>query len=272
MEKILKTLFFMTILTMILSCGTKNDTGVKETETKAAELTDDSVKEKEVLQVYSGAGLKKPMDEIAQLFEEQENVTIEFNYAGSGQLLTQLETTGKGDVYIVGSVPNYEAAKSKDLVLDYITVAHHTPAIVTLKGNPKEIKTLEDLGKKDVKVILGDEKASAIGKTAQEILKKNKLEIINDNIVSRAATVNEMVVQLTTGKADAMIATIDSVYGNDKLEITEIQPEKNIDQIIAGGIVKNSEKADMADKFIKFVSSEKGKEIFAKYGFKPVTE
>ena len=147
MKKILKTLFFMTILTIILSCGTKNDTGVKEKETKAAELTDDSVKEKEVLQVYSGAGLKKPMDEIAQLFEEQENVMIEFNYAGSGQLLTQLETTGKGDVYIVGSVPNYEAAKSKDLVLDYITVAHHTPAIVTLKGNPKEIKTLEDLGK-----------------------------------------------------------------------------------------------------------------------------
>ena len=71
MEKILKTLFFMTILTMILSCGTKNDTGVKETETKAAERTDDSVKEKEVLQVYSGAGLKKPMDEIAQLLRSR---------------------------------------------------------------------------------------------------------------------------------------------------------------------------------------------------------
>jgi molybdate transport system substrate-binding protein len=269
MKKIMKTLFFLMLITMVLSCGAKNEE-VKTTEQADAETT--VVKEKETLLVYSGAGLKKPMDEIAKLFEEQENVTIEFNYAGSGQLLTQLETTGKGDVYIVGSVPNYEAAKNKDLVSDYITIAHHTPAIVTLKGNPKEITALEDLGKKDIKVILGDEKASAIGKTAQEILKKNNLENINENVVSKAVTVNEMVVQLTTGKADVMIATIDSVFGNNELEIIEIAPDKNIDQIIAGGIVVKSEKADLADKFIKFVASEKGKEIFEKYGFKPVAE
>lgn len=271
MKKILKNLMFLTMFMVILSCGAKNEKAKTGEQVNVSEQTS-SDNEKETLLVYSGAGLKKPMDEIAELFEEQENVRIEFNYAGSGQLLTQLETTGKGDVYIVGSVPNYEAAKSKDLVLDYLTVAHHTPAIITLKGNPKGIVVLEDLGKKDIKVILGDEKASAIGKTAQEILKKNKLENINDNVISKAVTVNEMVVQLTTGKADAMIATIDSVFGNEDLTIIEIAPEKNIDQIIAGGVVKNSGKVDLAEKFIKFIASEKGKEIFQKYGFKPVAE
>lgn len=266
MRKNLNFLFLITVLLVIFSCGVKKETISTE------EINDKKLEEKRTLLVYSGAGLKKPMDEIANLFEEQENVTIEFNYAGSGQLLAQLETTGKGDVYVVGSVPNYEAAKNKNLVSEYTVVAHHTPAIVVLKGNPKNIKKLEDLTKKDIKVILGDEKASAIGKTSQKILEKNKLEGINDNVISRGVTVNEMAVQLTTGKADAMIATVDAVFGNEELEIVKIEPDKNIDQIISGGVIEKSSKKELANKFVEFFASDKGKEIFEKYGFEPVVK
>lgn len=221
--------------------------------------------------VYSGAGLKKPMEEIAVLYNEtHQDTDIVFNYAGSGQLLTQLETTLKGDVFLVGSEVAYNVAKAKGLVGDAYEISHHTPAIVVLKGNPKNVQTLEDLTREDIKVILGEEKASAIGKTAQEILKKNQLEAINDRVVSTANTVNEMVVQLTLGSADAMIATIDSVYMSPKVEVIEIDPAQNIDQIVTGGVVLNSAQASEATQFMEFVASEEGQAIFARYGFAPV--
>lgn len=224
----------------------------------------------DALFVYAGAGLKKPMDEIAALYKENNNIEIVFNYAGSGQLLTQLETTKKGDVFLVGADIAYTVAQKKNLVNEPYSISHHTPAIVVLKGNPKNIQKIEDLNQSGIKVILGDENASAIGKTAQNILQKNGLESINDNVVSKANTVNEMVIQLTLGNADAMIATVDSVFNNPEVEIITIDPDKNIDQIVTGGVISSSTQLDNAKAFMEFVASDKGKEIFARYGFASV--
>lgn len=228
--------------------------------------------EKPSLFIYSGAGLKKPMEDIATEFKKNHDVEIVFNYAGSGQLMTQLMTTKKGDLFIVGSDVAYGVAKEKGLVEEAYEIAHHTPAIVVLKGNPKNIQSLQDLTKEGVKVIFGDEKASAIGKTIQEIIKKNNLPKINDNRVSTANTVNEMVVQMTLGAADAMIATIDSVYNNPKVEIINIDPKENIDQIVTGGIITTTENPELSKAFMDFASSKEGKAIFAQYGFAPVSE
>lgn len=226
--------------------------------------------EKDSLFIYSGAGLKKPMEEIAVIFEKENDVAIEFNFAGSGQLLAQLETTCKGDAFIVGSDVAYNVAHQKSLVGDAYSIAHHTPAIVVLKGNAKDIQSLEDLAKPDIKVILGDAKANAVGKTAQEILHKNGLEKINDNVVSTANTVNEMVIQMTLGNADAMIATKDSVFNNDKVEVIEIDPAQNIDQIVTGAVITTSKNPELSKSFMEFTASPQGKEIFAQYGFAPV--
>ncbi|MCS4466616.1 substrate-binding domain-containing protein [Clostridium botulinum] len=80
-----------------------------------------------------------------------------------------MELGNKGDVFIVGSVKTYDIAKDKNLVNQYKKVAHHTPAIAVQKGNPKNIKSLEDMANPGMKIILGDEKANAIGITAQKL-------------------------------------------------------------------------------------------------------
>ena len=224
----------------------------------------------ESLFIYAGAGLKKPMEEIATIFKDNNDVEIEFNFAGSGQLLAQLETTRKGDVFIVGSDAAYHAANQKELVGDAYQISHHTPAIVVLKGNKKNIQNLEDLAKPGIKVILGDAKANAIGKTAQAILAKNGLEKINDNVVSTANTINEMVIQMTLGNADAMIATKDAVFNNEKVTVIDIDPAQNIDQIVTGAVVTTSKNPELSKSFMEFAASEAGKEIFSRYGFAPV--
>lgn len=266
--KKLALLCFVLLLTIfIVACNNTNETvndGNSEQQT-AGEVSKDIT-----LLVYSGAGLKKPMTEIAQVFEEETGIKIEYVFAGSTQLLGQIELTNKGDAFIVGSKKAYEVAKEKGFAEEGKEVAYHNPIIGVQKGNPLGIKDLEDLAKPGVKVVLGDEKANAIGETSQKLIEKTGLAGINDNVVSKTATVNELIVHLSSKDADAAIVTEDAAFGNEDIELIPIPEDVNIIQIIPVGILKATEHFDETEKFVEFVSSEKGKEIFGKYGFPPV--
>lgn len=259
------------ILTIVVSFGFISCSSPKKTEdTKTESTTENQEKSQKSLVVYSGAGLKKPMEELAKTFEKENGVKIEYIFAGSTQLLSQLEISGKGDVFIVGSKVAYNSAKEKNLVGESKEVAYHTPTIIVKKGNPKNIKSLEDLQKESIKVILGDEKANAVGQTTVKIIEKNNLTGIAKNVVAKMATVSEMVTHITEGKGDTAIATKDSVFNNDKVDIIEIPKEKNIDQVLPIAPVTASKEKELANKFVDFISSDAGKAVFEKYGFKPV--
>lgn len=232
----------------------------------------ESIKNSSTLLVYSGAGLKKPMEEIKTNFEKENDITIEYIYAGSGQLLSQIEASGKGDVLIVGSKLSYETAYNKDIVNKCKFVAYHTPAIIVEANNPKGIKNLQDLTKKELKVVLGDPEANAIGATAKKIIEKNNISDIYNNVVAETSTVNEITLSISSGNADAGIVTKDSAYGNENVEIIEIPEEQNIDQIIPVGTIKKSSNEKEAESFAQYIASDEGKAIFDKYGFKPVKE
>lgn len=262
--KLKKGVGFLVILMIALFAFTS----CKQSE-KSVSTTTETAAQKSLI-VYSGAGLKKPMTDLAKEFEKENNIKIEYIFAGSTQLLSQLETSGKGDVFIVGSKVAYESARGKSLVGEAKEVAYHTPAIIVKKGNPKGIKTLKDMEKEGIKVILGDPKANAIGVTTQKIIEKNKLNGINKNMIAQMATVNEIVLHITEGKADAAIATKDSVFGNDKIDIIDIPENENVDQILPIAPVSSSKEKELANKFVDFVSSDKGKSVFEQYGFKPV--
>lgn len=257
--------------------GAESKVETQQEESKNVKENDDSKKEessKEVVEltVFSGAGLKKPMEDIKSQFEkENPNIKINYIFAGAGQLVSQMELGNKGDVFITGSVKSYDSANEKGLVEPATEIAHHTPVIAVHKGNPKNIKSLEDLTQPGLKIMVGDEKANAIGMTTQKIIEKNNLPGINDNAISKAATINEIVAQFdASDSVDAAIVTKDSIFHSDKLDIIEIPEDKNIDQIIPICVLKNTEHKDDAQKFVDFVSSKNGIEAFQKYGFDPV--
>jgi len=76
--------------------------------------------EAESIMVYSGAGMRKPMDEIGQVFH---------NYAGSNALLSQMELTELGDAYMPGETMYIEIAREKGLTGYQQLVCYHIPVI-----------------------------------------------------------------------------------------------------------------------------------------------
>ncbi|CAK7028828.1 molybdate ABC transporter substrate-binding protein [Tissierella sp. P1] len=264
----------LSLMIFTVACGKEgeidNSSNVNNSNQDEESSNVNESQEDVVLLVYSGAGLKKPMTEIAEVFEEENGIKIEYIFAGSTQLLSQIELSGKGDVFIVGSKQAYETSVEKELTYPSKDVAYHNPIIGVPKGNPANINSLEDMANPGVKVILGDEKANAIGQTSQKLIEKTGLTGINDNVVAKTATVNEILVHLESKNADAAIVTEDSAFGNENIETIAIPEDINIQQIIPIGALKASKNLDKANIFVDFVSSDRGKEIFEKYGFPSV--
>ncbi len=217
--------------------------------------------------VYAGAGLKAPMEEIAKEFTREYGTGVQYTYAGSGVLITQMNLTRKGDVFITGSTVEYKSAMDKGLVGPYQLVAYHVPVIAVQKGNPKNITSVQDFSRPGLKIALGDTNATAIGKAGAKIFRKlNITGAVERNVVTRTPTINELTVFMNTGQVDATILTLDQV-NNETMEAIPIPNDVNEVLIIPIGATTFSENQDSAMKFADFVASDEGKAIFAKHGF-----
>ncbi|HDN65830.1 MAG TPA: molybdate ABC transporter substrate-binding protein [Methanosarcinales archaeon] len=251
-----------------LGCVEEGQEPATTTNKTSGELTHPATEGPHSLLVYCGAGMRKPMDEIGSLFEEEYGISIDYNYAGSNTLLSQMDLLQNGDVYMPGATYYFDIAKEKGITDYEQRIAYHVPVIAVPRGNPAGITSLADLAKPGVTVILGDPKAAAIGKLGDKILEKNGIyDAVANNTISRGATVNELIVYTSMKQADASIIWGDLVVASEKMELVEIPREQNIIKIIPIGTLMFSEKKDTATKFVDFVASPEGKAIFGKHGF-----
>lgn len=132
------------------------------------------------LVLASGAMLKPGIEETVERFAKREGVNIDRAYAGCGILVTDMKIlkakAEKGrkldkfpdayfscDVSFMKDVQQwFEASK---------IVSKNKMVILVQKGNPKNVKSLEDLKRKDLKVGLGHPKNSALGSLTDKLLK-----------------------------------------------------------------------------------------------------
>ncbi len=217
--------------------------------------------------VYAGAGLKAPMDEIGALYTNRTGVAVHYTYGGSGVLITQMNLTRLGDVFVPGSTVEFATAKNQGLVNSSQLIAYHVPVIVVRKGNPDGIHTIQDLAKPGLKVALGDANATAIGKAGAKMFAKyNITAAVGKNVVTRTPTINELTVIMNTGQADAAILTLDQV-NPDKVDTVTIPTADNVVLIVPAGVTTFTKDTDKARKFVDFVASDEGRKVFAEHGF-----
>ena len=217
--------------------------------------------------VYAGAGLQPPLAEIGPLFTAKYGVAVQYNYGGGGTLVSQMNLTRKGDVFIPGSTKEFKTAKMQGLVNGSMLVAYHVPVIVVQKGNPKSITSLEDFARPGLKIALGDAKATAIGQAAAQMFAAlNITDAVNQNVVTRTPTINELTVYMNTGQADAAILTLD-LYNATTMDEIAIPLSQNDVLITPIGATTFATNSTAADEFVSFVASDEGKAIFAKHGF-----
>ncbi|MFA5332778.1 MAG: molybdate ABC transporter substrate-binding protein [Methanoregula sp.] len=260
-------IFTVLILCALLAagCTTSPATGTQGTPIPSAVST--PAPSQDSLLVYSGAGLKSAMEDVGKAFTGKYGITIQYNYGGSGTLISQMNLTRKGDVFIPGSTTEYATAKSQGLVGNYQMVAYHVPVIAVQKGNPKGITAIKDFANPGLKIALGDANATAIGKAGAKMFKNlNITAAVEKNVVTRTPTINELTVIMNTGQADVSLLTLDQI-NPEKMNAITIPVKDNVVLIVPVGVTTFTKNPENAQKFADFVASDEGKAIFVKHGF-----
>ncbi len=269
MKKIISIFCLFVLLAgalIVCGCTSTEPTTASAETTKAATPAATMAAEKTLL-VYCGAGMKEPMDEIAEIFEEKEGVKIEYTYGGSAQLLSQIELYQTGDAYMPGALAYIQSAMDKGFVDKNQSVVYHVISIVVPKGNPANITRLEDLAKPGVRVAIGEPTGPAIGQGTKKMLEKDGLwDAVSANAVVMSGTVNELLVYVAMNQADAALI-YDDLYNPEAMEKIEIPKAQGKVDVVPIGTLTFSKNKEDAEKFMNFVASDEGKAIFAKHGF-----
>ncbi len=237
------------------------------------ELPEEQAAGKELM-LYCGAGIRPPAAELAETFGREHGVKIITNYAGSETLLSTIRLIRSGDLYMPGDKHYVEQALREGMILSRQPVSYWIPTILVQKGNPKNIQGLRDLLQPGLKLGMGDPDACAIGRTSYQILAKNNIatEDIEKNLAFSSLTVNELGMHIQAKSLDAVIVwdAIAQYYSEHGDEVP-IAPEKNVVSTIDIGVLKFTKHRELSEKFVDFIASEKGREIFKKHNYSTET-
>jgi molybdate transport system substrate-binding protein len=221
------------------------------------------------LYVYCGAGLRPAMDAIQDAFEESHpDLRLEVGYAGSGCLLSQLTFAQRGDLYVPGEDFYVNQAKERGFIKDSKVVGELVPVILVQKGNPKGIKTLQDLAKPGLSLAIGEPEAVAIGRTAMAMFKAAGIEKqIEPNVKVRVANVIEIGNDIKLGHIDAgVVWNITAAQFPKDTDAVEISAELRKPSPVPVGVLTFSKAPDAAQKVLDFMASDEGRQILVDHG------
>jgi len=264
----IKNLAIIGIVAIVIIAALVMLSGVFDTTSTSGEIT-----------VLAGAGFTKVGNDLVAAFEKKyPEAKVVMKYGGSGELFGTLKTTKSGDVFLPADYKYMQDAMENGFV-DNNTVKNITknvPVIAVAKGNPKKITSLSDLTKSDIKVGVGEPKGPAIGKATEKILNASNLtSAVNENVVVKTTTVNQLLTYLISGQVDAVIIWEDMGSWSEakgKIEIITIPPSQNKISTVPIAVTTYTKNKALSQKFEDFVVSPEGQAIWEKWGYEPINQ
>jgi len=226
-----------------------------------------------ILRLYGagGPGLAAPLKECAELFKKEQGIEVQFDLGPEEKWMEYAKVNA--DLLFPGtdSRTSLYIKQYKDLIDESSRTLLYTRGaiIVVKKGNPKQIKTIEDLAKPGIKIVdvvgaglfsLGEDTASLKG-VLEGIQKNTVFSAVNGS--GGAKKFNE------SPDIDAWI-TLEPWFAAVKStgEIVMIPEAIRIYRHSSIAIAQHSKKKEIARKFIDFLKTEKAHAIFQKHGWK----
>ncbi|HEY3331624.1 MAG TPA: molybdate ABC transporter substrate-binding protein [Capsulimonadaceae bacterium] len=226
------------------------------------------------IRVFAAASLTEAFRDIGVAYESKHpGDKVEFNFAGSPTLKTQIQQGAPVDVFASADLPNMQALVDAKVVNAPVVFTRNTLVIVT---PPKDaaVKSPADLAKSGVKLVLAGQKVPA-GHYADEVLTKmtpalgaDFAEKTRQNTVSRESNVKAVLAKCILGEADAgIVFSTDARSAGRTVRVITIPTEYNVVAEYPIATITNADNRSGAASFVAFVLSKPGQAILKKYGF-----
>lgn len=229
--------------------------------------------------VYAAASLTGAFTEIGEKFmAENKNIKVNFNFAGSQTLKTQILEGAEVDMYVSANDKQFDPVVEAGLIDEKKILLENKLGIAVAKANKLEINGLGDLTEEGVRLVIGDDSVP-FGQYTRTIIasfeKDNAgyVDAFNKNVITQVDAASKVKAYLATGEADASVVYISDVSKDDKNSITiiKIADKYNVIAKYPYGVLKASTKKDATAAFEKFLTGSTGCSILTEYGFSPVS-
>jgi molybdate transport system substrate-binding protein len=232
--------------------------------------SDDSDKasgsEETTLIVYAAASLTDTFTDLGEQFEKDHpGVKVSFSFAGSSDLVAQIQQGAPADVFASADTKNMDKLTAEHLEGQQPeNFASNTLEIATPPDNPAKIATFADLAGAGVKLVICAPEVPC-GSATQTVAKSAGVTL---KPVSEEQSVKDVLAKVTAGEADAGLVYVtdvkaagDAVHG---ITFPESSSAVNVYPITT---VKASKEASLAKEFVDLVLSGDGEAVLADAGF-----
>ncbi|HVX59930.1 MAG TPA: substrate-binding domain-containing protein [Pirellulales bacterium] len=228
--------------------------------------------DKQPLMIYCAASNRDVMEAVRGDYEQEFGIPVQVQYGPSQTLLSSLEVSKSGDLYLPADDSFLARAHERDLIDDEFALADMKAVVAVGKGNPKKIAKLDDLLRDEIRVAQGSTEATAIGKVTKAALEENgEWEALKQHTTVFKTTVNDVANDVKIGAVDAGIVYGPVLHDYDTLEGIPIPELASIKSRVAVGLLKSSDRPKAAAHFARYLSArDKGLVRYAEFGFAPV--
>jgi sulfate/thiosulfate transport system substrate-binding protein len=221
-------------------------------------------------------------------------VEVSTSFGASGDQRRAIEAGQPADLVDFSLEPDMLSLVDNKLVdADWNTgptkgiVSSSVVSISTRPGNPEGIESFDDLLTKDVEIITPNPATSGgakwnimaiygsqieAGKSEQEALDAVATVISKTSVLDDSA--RDSLQTFASGKGDVLIGyENEAIQAQDEgIELEYVLPDSTLKIENPGAVTTEAQDPDAAKAFLDFIISDEGQQIFADYGYRPVTE
>lgn len=220
----------------------------------------------EKIVVFAAASLKTSFADIGDRFSrDNPGASVEFSFAGSADLVTQLTQGAHADVFASADTKNMDkAAKAGLLSGDPVNFASNTLTIAVAPGNPKAINGFRDLSRPGLDVVVCAPQVPC-GSAARKVEAATGVTL---DPVSEESSVTDVLNKVSSGQADAgLVYVTDTAAAGSKVTTVPFPEAVGAVNTYPIATLAQSGKPDLARRFVDLVTGSAGQQILAKAGF-----
>lgn len=228
----------------------------------------------DTVRVFAAASLTEAFGEIGTAYEKAHpGDRVEFNFAGSQVLRTQIEQGAPADVFASADLAQMKPVQSAGLVKPHRIFARNRLVIIASTQSGK-VGTPADLAKPGIKIVVAGATVP-VGRYTMQALERMNAGYSGDfrkraeaNIVSQETNVRAVLSKVTLGEADAgFVYFTDVSTAKATVRVLEIPARYNVVATYPIAPVAKSGVERKAAAFVLLVLGKQGQAILRKHGF-----
>lgn len=277
----------MTACTLMLSAlfGCGRSAGTAQTEQTA------DLGAKIELNVFAAASMTETLNQIAENYKSVEpDVTLTFNFASSGDLLTQIKEGADCDIFISAAPKQMneldgtladDSDKNPDGLDELLEgtrfdMLENKVVLAVPDGNPKGIESFDQLAELlragDVFLAMGNSDVP-VGQYTQKIFAHYGLDeqtMADAGELTYGSNVKEVTTQVSEGAVDCGIIYATDANAAGLTAVDEATADMCGQVIYPAAILKNSPNPDAAKAFLDYLTGDSAGKVFKSVGFTPI--